>query len=264
MDDNANVLELTELDRITALELAERIAQAEEEGLAIGPRRYPGYPSWPLPRNRVRWRPGLDQALSSRRSMQVLDSRFPDRGRLARHLQFAHGITGSFGRGPVPSAGGLQALELYLVHWQNAWLPAGVYHYDRQDHCVVQVAAGADAEQWRDRVPSLRQLSGGALLWLIVGDARQVRRKYGLRADRFLLLEAGHLMQNLCLLSTSLGLVTLPLGGVLEREVARALRLPPDDLVLYVGLCGGGSRNIEAPKFPDSSPPLIREARDPA
>jgi len=112
------------------------------------------------------------------------------------------------------------------------------HHYDRRGHLLVQITSGAEGADWIGRVPSLRLVSGGALLWLIVGDAGRVARKYGERADRFLLLEAGHLMQNLCLLSVSVGLVTLPLGGVLEREVARALRLPAHDLVLYAGVCG--------------------------
>jgi nitroreductase len=62
--------------------------------------------------------------------------------------------------------------------------------------------------------------------------------KYGDRTDRFLLLEAGHLMQNLCLVSTSLKLTTVPLGGVLEAEVSARLTLPPTDRVLYAGICG--------------------------
>ena len=62
--------------------------------------------------------------------------------------------------------------------------------------------------------------------------------KYGERGIRFLLLEAGHLMQNLCLLSASLGVSTLPLGGYFERDIAQAFRLPKGDLVLYVGLLG--------------------------
>jgi nitroreductase len=59
------------------------------------------------------------------------------------------------------------------------------------------------------------------------------------RAERFLLLEAGHLMQNLCLVSTSLGLVTIPLGGFLEDEIAMELCLLAGDRVLSCGVCGG-------------------------
>jgi hypothetical protein len=72
----------------------------------------------------------------------------------------------------------------------------------------------------------------------VVGDGERVSRKYGERAVRFLLQESGHLMQNLCLLSASLGLVTVPLGGYFERDIARQLVLPRSDLVLYVGICG--------------------------
>ncbi len=62
--------------------------------------------------------------------------------------------------------------------------------------------------------------------------------KYAERGLRFLLLEAGHLMQNLCLVSASLGLSTVPLGGFFERQLARRLMLLASDEVLYAGICG--------------------------
>ena len=80
--------------------------------------------------------------------------------------------------------------------------------------------------------------------------------KYGDRGLRFLLLEAGHLMQNLCLASASLGLATTPLGGYFEADLAQRLTLPPTDEVLYLGLCGavgqiaGPDRSISHPDWP--------------
>jgi SagB-type dehydrogenase family enzyme len=100
------------------------------------------------------------------------------------------------------------------------------------------VAPGSGRADWQAEAPSLDRLEGGALLWVLVGDGARVRAKYGERGLRFLLLEAGHLMQNLCLVSASLGLATVPLGGFFERAVARRLGLPPDDEVLYLGACG--------------------------
>jgi SagB-type dehydrogenase family enzyme len=158
---------------------------------------------------------------------------------LGRLLQYSHGITADRHRGPTPSAGGLQALELYVVHWARSWLPSGVYHYDRVGHHLSQILDKADRATWQGRVPSLQQVDGGNLLWVLIGDGPRVRAKYGDRGDRFLLLEAGHLMQNLCLMSTKLGLATMPLGGCLENEIARGMLLPPTDLVLYVAVCGG-------------------------
>jgi hypothetical protein len=34
-------------------------------------------------------------------------------------------------------------------------------------------------------------------------------------------------------------LVTVPLGGFFERDLARIMKLLDTDLVLYLGLCGG-------------------------
>jgi SagB-type dehydrogenase family enzyme len=236
--DTLSVLQMTELDSIRLAEMAQRIALAEEEGLTGRPRHYPGYPTWPLPRAKPRWRPSLDATLAARRSCRSLETALPDTRTLGQLLLLAHRAMDELFRGPVPSAGGLQALELYLVHWQTGWLPAGIYHYDRCAHELAQIVTAADETAWRDRVPSLAQVTGGALLWLVIGDTRLVIQKYGERGERFLLLEAGHLMQNLCLISASLGLCTVPLGGFLERAIERELQLPEYDRVLYVGLCG--------------------------
>jgi SagB-type dehydrogenase family enzyme len=138
----------------------------------------------------------------------------------------------------VPSAGSLQGLELYLAIFESAWLERAVYHYDRAGHFLSRICNGLERKDWEEKIPSLMQAPGGALLWIIVGDYDRVAAKYGERGHRFLLLEAGHLMQNLCVLSSSLGASTIPLGGFFEEEIARVLKLPRGDVVLYMGLCG--------------------------
>jgi SagB-type dehydrogenase family enzyme len=228
------------LDPSSYPEWRDGILAAESAGLAsLGePRTYPGYPRWPLDRVRPRRWVSLDRALAARRCHRILGTEQPGRRLLSRLLQTAHGITGPLASGPVPSAGGIQALELYLVAFGPGWLPVGRYHYDRVGHHLSQIAPDADRGDWLSQVPSLELVEGGSVLWVLVGDGGRVARKYGDRAERFLLQEAGHLMQNLCLVSTSLGLTTVPLGGYFERAVAREFLLPPDDLVLYVGVCG--------------------------
>lgn len=228
-----------ELDRTSFPALRERIAASDASGALAAPRSYPGYPRVDLgPRPRARLG-GLGAALRARRCARALEPALPSRRELSRLLDLAHGLTGNHGRGPVPSAGGLQALELYLVALEpGAWLAPGAYHYDRAGHHLSRVVDGAARAGWAERLPSLEQVEGGALLWVLAGDHPRVEARYGDRAERFLLLEAGHLMQDLCLVSAALGLSTVPLGGVFEREVARALVLPRGDLVLYAGVCG--------------------------
>lgn len=229
---------LTELNRANWPEIRDQILHFEHEAALGEPRSYPGYPRWPLERVGARLWPPLDRVLRGRRSLRRLGTDLPSRRRLSRLLYFAHGVHDTLGRGPTPSSGGLQSLELYLANFSTGWLPAGVYHYDRARHHLSQVAAAAERTHWQGMVPSLPLVEGGALLWIVVGDAARIEQKYGPRGYRFLLLEAGHLMQNLCLASASMGLATVPLGGFFEAEIARALTLPASDLVAYLGVAG--------------------------
>ena len=217
------------------------IARADAAPGAHEPRSYPGYPTIALPRG-GRWtiRMSLADALTNRRCARRLATELPATTRLGRILQLAHGVTGDAGRGPTPSAGGLQAIELYVIGLADAgWLPRAVYHYDRRQHHLARVAdapeRGTCSDTW---LPSLATVDGGALVWLVVGDGARVAAKYGARGSRFVLNEAGHLMQNLCLASHAAGLCTVPLGGYYERVIADALKLPPEDQVVGAGLCG--------------------------
>ncbi|MBI3857764.1 MAG: SagB family peptide dehydrogenase [Planctomycetes bacterium] len=228
----------SELDRSSYPELRDRVIAFEQDPSPHETRSYPGYPETALPRCRPRPLTGLEKTLASRRCVRRLGRGLPSKRDLGRLLQFAHGVSGGEGRGPVPSSGGLQSLELYAAAFDPSWLPPGVHHYDRAGHRLSQILRRAERERWRSLVPAMDLVEGGALLWIIVGDAARIGAKYGDRGGRFLLIEAGHLMQNLCLMSASLGLSTVPLGGALEPEIARELELPETDAVLYVGLCG--------------------------
>lgn len=211
-------------------------AEASGQGQPAAPRRYPGYPRVDLPTVRRRWWTPLDRTLTARRVAVPRDEQ-PSPRDLARLLALSHGITGEQWRGPTPSAGCLQAMELYVGVLAAGWLGPGVHHYDRAGHALARVAT-AGREELLAEVPSLQVLSGGALLWLIVGDTTRVRPKYGERGLHFLTLEAGHLMQNLCLVSASIGRTTVPLGGFYEAALSRQLGLPRTDEVLYAGVFG--------------------------
>src|SRR5262245_21891073 len=228
----------SELDRTTYPEMRDQVIAFEQDPLPHEMRSYPGYPTSPLVRCRPRPLVGLERMLASRRCRRRLGREVPSKRDLSRLLQFAHGVTGGEGRGPVPSSGGLRSVELYVAAFEGSWLSAGVYHYDRAGHHLSRIVDTAGRERWRELVPSMVLIEGGGLLWIVAGDAGRIGAKYGDRGGRFLLLEAGHLMQNLCLLSESLGMSTVPLGGALEPEIATELSLPECAAVLYAAICG--------------------------
>lgn len=228
-----------ELDPTNYPAFRDRILAAERDGIGHELRTYPGYPRVALDRVRPRRWVGLDATLERRRSARTLGTSPLSRKHLSRLLQYSHGVTGDQGRGPAPSAGGLQAIELYLVAFDSApWLAEGAYHYDRAGHALAQVVPTARRGLWLELLPSARQFDGGSMLFVLVGDRARVESKYGDRALRFLLLEAGHVMQNLCIVAASLDVSILPLGGFFEASVAATLVLPASDAVLYVGIAG--------------------------
>lgn len=233
------LLRATALDRLVFPEFRSRIIAVEQAALVHEPRSYPGYPKVELEAPSPRALASLDRTLRTRRVRRQLPEAQPSRRALSRLLGLAHGVCDSEGRGPVPSSGKLQALELFVAPFaRSPWLEHGVYHYDRTGHYLARVAEGRARRDWESSVPSLAQFEGGSLLWILVSDTARLVDKYGDRGARFALLEAGHLMQNLCLLSTSLKLCTIPLGGFFEHEIAAALRLASPDAVLYLGCCG--------------------------
>jgi SagB-type dehydrogenase family enzyme len=231
-------LKLTELDEARFPEFRDRILAAEAAGPAHEPRTYPGYPRVALPRPRARRWCSLDRTLISRRSLRELSGELVERSALSRLCWLSHGCHASAGRGAVPSAGNLQALELYVATLAQGWLEPGVYHYDRAAHHLSRLRGALSRERWQELVPSMQHFTGGSLLLWLCGDGARASGKYGARGQRMLLLEAGHLMQNLCLVARSLDLAVLPLGGFFERAIQKELGLPRSDAVLYAGACG--------------------------
>jgi SagB-type dehydrogenase family enzyme len=127
---------------------------------------------------------------------------------------------------PAPSAGGLYPLEVYLVAQQVEGLEDGLYHYDPWRHDLALLRPGA-------LVPALAELCFGqtflAQANLLVSLTAVLGRslwKYGERAYRYALLEAGHVGQNLLLTAEALGMPALAVGGFFDAEVNRLLDLP--------------------------------------
>lgn len=82
--------------------------------------------------------------------------------------------------------------------------------------------------------------AAGCPLWLfLVADLTYQRLHYGMRSYRLVLLEGGHLAQNLSLVSTGLGLSSVGLCGFYDDALHGALGLDGvNSAVLYTYLFG--------------------------
>lgn len=147
-------------------------------------------------------------------------------------------------RRPVPSAGGLYPLEVYALVRNVTGLAKGIYHYD----AVGDDLALLSTENWED------QASQAFLTWTAVAAAPMIlcigtnfartQTKYGARGYRYVLFEAGHVAQNICLTAQELGLGSLCMGGYYDHILNRMVGLDgKSEAVVYtvaVGKPGDG------------------------
>src|SRR5260370_20183 len=110
---------------------------------------------------------------------------------------------------PVPSAGALFPLELYLVANNVTGLPNGAYHYASWHHRLECVEPGVELESLMPNLQEQRYILGANVLLFLTAVFPRTMNKYGPPGYRYILLEAGHPAQNLCLLAPDRHLGTL-------------------------------------------------------
>jgi SagB-type dehydrogenase family enzyme len=179
----------------------------------------------PLPRSREDSL--LRRLMRERRSCRSFTATPLPLAHLAQVLENAYGVTGlieetgshRFYARPVPSAGALYPLELYAVTQAVETLPDGVYHYGGLDHCLESVKQGSFLKNLGELLLGQFFLdnANAALVFTVVFD--RTLRKYGPRGYRYILIEAGHVAQNVCLLAAELGLASICLGGFVDHRL---------------------------------------------
>jgi SagB-type dehydrogenase family enzyme len=143
---------------------------------------------------------------------------------------------------PVPSAGGLYPLELYAVVSAVEGLARGVYHYAAARHWLEPLASNAGIAEFVPLMMNQAYLEDASVIILLSAVFSRTMRKYGPRGYRYILLEAGHVAQNLCLRAIELGLGSLCVGGYTDSALNRRLRLDGSDEAVVYGVAIGPRR----------------------
>lgn len=185
----------------------------------------------------------FDSALTARRSAERFGGDQVSLPVLASLLLRTYGITGwDGGRAlrPMPSGGGLYPLDVFIIAQRISGLRAGgLYHFD-PFHEVLADLGDVDLDALESSLNPPGLPASAAMTIVLSASFWRSRFKYGQRALRFALMEAGHLAQNMLLVATGHGLATRPIGGFLD---ARLTELLPDhngvdDAPLYALLIG--------------------------
>lgn len=165
----------------------------------------------------------LAEAIEARRSRREFAPDALALRDLATVLHAAYGVTGAIEGTPqtlrtVPSGGALYPLELYCASHRVEGLGLALHHYDPLRH-GLEFVRPLDAPAGDDLTPYGAALSESAAVIAMSAVFWRSRFKYGARAYRFTLIEAGHVAQNILLAAAALGLSALPVGGFYDRDV---------------------------------------------
>jgi SagB-type dehydrogenase family enzyme len=106
-----------------------------------------------------------------------------------------------------PSGGARYPLEIYpLVFKGGGELRRGLYHYNLKDNCLEIIDAEEPKENTLQKCFIMGSAKEPAVALIITAVFARTQMKYGERGYRFALIEAGHLGQNIYLVSGALGL----------------------------------------------------------
>lgn len=140
----------------------------------------------------------------------------------------------------VPSAGARHPFETYIVVNRVEGLKSGVYRYLALTHKLVCVFEEEDLEEKISKVTLGQKFAGKSavtFVWSVVPYRGEWR--YSLVAHKPMVLDAGHVCQNLYLACEAIGCGTCAIAAYNQKEIDEFLNLDGDDeFVIYVSPVG--------------------------
>jgi SagB-type dehydrogenase family enzyme len=125
----------------------------------------------------------------------------------------------------APSAGALYPIETYAVVHNVSGLEPGLYHYAVTDHALEQLRTGNLRTQLLLAGIGQDTLAQAQVCLALAATFQRTRWRYHERTYRYVLLEAGHIGQNLYMAATSMGLGACAVGAFLDDQINDLLGL---------------------------------------
>ena len=187
-----------------------------------------------LPKPQLDSHVSLEKTLAKRRSTRNFSNQQLSLQEVSQILWAAQGITSSRGFRTSPSAGALYPLEVYLVVGNVERLTAGVYHYDPKEHELQMTIEGDLRSALTKAALGQGAIQDGAVNVVFAAVYERTTSKYGQRGIQYVHMDAGHAAQNVCLQATALELGAVTIGAFRDEQVSETLKLPGDEVPLYI------------------------------
>lgn len=140
----------------------------------------------------------------------------------------------------VPSAGARHAFETYLLINRVEGLQPGLYRYIAIEHSLLALKLDAGLnEQITAACLGQKQVQTSAVTFLWAAVAERMTWRYSERSYRYLLLDAGHVCQNLYITAETIGCGVCAIAAYDDEAANAALDLDGDNIfVIYAASLG--------------------------
>lgn len=130
-----------------------------------------------------------------------------------------------------PSGGSLYPIKIYFYSNKIKGLEDGFYYFDAIDNSIHKIKSAVSLSELEGLFPMTalkldkrsNTIEQSAALVFMVADFKYNFRKYGQLSYRLSLLEAGHIAQNMQLVSTAIGKSSLPVCGLFHERIEEIL-----------------------------------------
>ena len=205
----------------------------------------------PKPDPSILKKPNLLACIADRKSRRKYSSADLTLDELAYLLWATQGVRSALPTGrhyrTVPSAGSRHSFETYLVIQHVEGLKTGVYRYLPFAH---QLAYLFTAENLPEKMTALASdqpfVGNSAVCFIWSSIPYRMEWRYGLASERVILIDVGHVCQNLYLAAESIGCGTCGVAAYKQDELDQFLGLDgKDEFVIYLAPIGKVGREQE-------------------
>lgn len=209
-------------------------------------KEYPRFSRILLPLDNNLPKMDLFDAIANRKSERNFSSESIEIGEFSKIVYFSAGIinieANTIARRAYPSAGARYPLEVYPIILRGGKnFQEGIYHYNVKQHSLELLFQG----NFKPRANYIcgpinkKIIDQAAIILMITAVFGRTQIKYGDRAYRFVLFEAGHLLQNIYLISFAFNVGACAIGGFLDDEANKLLDLEQEkEQTIYIVALG--------------------------
>ncbi len=187
---------------------------------------YPRLPKMPLDGDRAAADFfDLIKTRQSRRDFHRVPLSLKELGTVLRYSCGEADHSANYGKGRVyPSAGGRYPIEIYpLVLRGGDAVPSGLYHYNVLNHALDVLWDREFSDFDIDQMFGYPWLKEASVVLVMTAVFWRNQNKYGERGYRYVLLEAGHIGQNVYLTSEALGVSCCALAGTRDENLEKLI-----------------------------------------